>query len=159
MRQMSIAGQEHETGEKMDVQVEAILQGAAFKKLLEEEFAEFRQKYDLKRAEIEILYFLSKCGENNTSTDIHSQLMMNKGHISQAVDNLCKRNLISAKPDSNDRRYVHFEIQECALEIVSEIIERRERMNALIREGISEEEMAVFRKVSAQIRKNIEKIV
>ena len=38
----------------MDEQIDSILQGGQFKKLLEEQSAELRQKYDIKRAELEI---------------------------------------------------------------------------------------------------------
>ena len=41
----------------MDVQMEMILKGGQFKKLLEEQSLELRQKYDMKKAELEILYF------------------------------------------------------------------------------------------------------
>ena len=41
----------------MDIQMESILQGGQFKKLLSEQSMELRQKYDLKKAELEILYF------------------------------------------------------------------------------------------------------
>ena len=68
--------------EIMDTQIDIILQGGQFKKLLEEQSTELREKYNMKRAELEILYFLSKCGTHNTATDIYHQLMMNRGHIS-----------------------------------------------------------------------------
>lgn len=142
----------------MDRQVESILQGGQFKKLLDEQSAELRRKYDLKKAELEILYFLSRCGEHNTSTDIHYQLMMNKGHISQAVDSLCRRNFIMAIPDKEDRRYIHYEILDSAQEIVEEMAKRREETNRKIFEGISEEELKVFAEVSAKIRNNIKKL-
>ncbi len=142
----------------MDRQVESILQGGQFKKLLDEQSAELRRKYDLKKAELEILYFLSRCGEHNTSTDIHYQLMMNKGHISQAVDSLCRRNFIMAIPDKEDRRYIHYEILDSAQEIVGEMAKRREETNRKIFEGISEEELKVFAEVSAKIRNNIKKL-
>lgn len=38
----------------MDTRMEAMLQGGPFKKLLEEQIAELRQKYDMKKAELEI---------------------------------------------------------------------------------------------------------
>lgn len=142
----------------MDRQIESILQGGQFKKLLDEQSAELRRKYDLKKAELEILYFLSRCGEHNTSTDIHYQLMMNKGHISQAVDSLCRRELITAIPDKEDRRYIHYEILDSAQEIVEEMAKRREETNRKIFEGISEEERKVFAEVSAKIRNNIKKL-
>lgn len=140
----------------MDSQIESFLQGGQFKKLLEEQSMELRQKYELKKAELEILYFLSRCGTHNTSTDIHRQLMMNRGHISQAVDSLCRRQYITAIPDQDDRRYIHYEISDSARGIIMELTRRREEMNRRILEGISEEELKVFRDVSARIRKNIE---
>ena len=143
----------------MDSQMESILQGGSFKKLLDEQILELRQKYDMKKAELEILYFLSRCGGHNTSTDIHYQLMMNRGHISQAVDGLCRRKLITAIPDQEDRRYVHYEVLDSAGEIVAEMTKRREAMNRTILEGISEDELRVFYDVSAKIRKNIETMI
>ena len=143
----------------MDRQIDIILQGGQFKKLLEEQSAELRQKYDMKRAELEILYFLSKSGEHNTSTDIHRQLMLNRGHISQAVDNLCRRNYIIAIPDKNDRRYVHYEISDHAKELITEMTSRREAMNQKILEGVSEEELKIYREVSEKIRNNINKLI
>ncbi|MGN0250094.1 MAG: MarR family winged helix-turn-helix transcriptional regulator [Oliverpabstia sp.] len=143
----------------MDTQVEAMLQGGPFKKLLEEQIAELRQKYDMKKAELEILYFLSKCGSHNTSKDIHYQLMMNKGHISQAVDSLCKRHFIIAIPDQQDRRYIHYRLSDSAQQIVEEMTKKRMEMNRRMVEGISEKDLEIFRAVSEKIRKNIEKMI
>jgi len=143
----------------MDIQVEAILYGGQFKRLLEEQSLELRNKYDMKKAELEILYFLSRCGDRNTSSDIHHQLMMNRGHISQAVDNLCKRKYIIAIPDKNDRRYVHYEILDSAHDILKEVTKRREEMNRQILDGVSEDELRTFREVSSKIRTNIEKMI
>lgn len=151
-------GRKGTVGWKMDAQMEAILQGGYFKKLQEERIANLRQKYDMKKAELEILYFLSRCGEYNTSTDIHYGLMMNRGHISQAIDSLCRRQLITAIPDQKDRRYIHYELLDSAREIVEEMARGREEMERQILEGISEEELQIFRQVSGKIRENIERL-
>ena len=143
----------------MDKQIDMMLQGGQFKKLLEEQSVELRQRYDMKRAELEILYFLSRCGTHNTSTDIHRQLMMNRGHISQAVDNLCRRNYIIAIPDKNDRRYVHYEISDHARELVIEMTKKREAMNQKILRGVPEEKLKVYREVSEMIRANINDLI
>jgi len=143
----------------MDIQVEAILYGGQFKKLLEARSAQVRNKYDIKKAELEILYFLSRCGNSNTASDIYHQLMMNRGHISQAVENLCKRKFIVAIPDENDRRYVHYEIQEPAKDILKELTAGREEMYKLITSDISEDEMKTFREVASKIKLNIEKML
>ena len=124
----------------MDGQMENFLQGGFFKKLMEEQMGDLRQKYDMKKAELEILYFLSKCGEHNTPTDIHYQLMMNRGHISQAVDSLCKRQLIVVMPDEKDRRFVHYLLSDAAQEIVAELTALQEKYDKDIAEAEKEAE-------------------
>ncbi|MDO5389565.1 MAG: MarR family winged helix-turn-helix transcriptional regulator [Eubacteriales bacterium] len=143
----------------MDGQIESILKGGKFRKLMEEQIGEIRKKYDMKKAELEILYFLSRCDGHNTSTDIHDQLLMNRGHISQAVDSLCKRKFISAIPDERDRRYVHYILLDSAREIVRELSTQYEELNCKILDGISEEELEIFQSVAAKIRNNMEKLI
>lgn len=143
----------------MDGQIESILKGGKFRKLMEEQIGEIRKKYDMKKAELEILYFLSRCDGHNTSTDIHEQLLMNRGHISQAVDSLCKRKFISAIPDERDRRYVHYILLDSAREIVRELSAQYEELNGKILDGISEEELEIFQRVAAKIRNNMEKLI
>lgn len=143
----------------MDIQLEELIQWSVFKRLFDEQNSEIRQKYDIKKAELEVLYFLSRSGYQNTSSDIHRQLKMTKGHISQTVDALCKRNYIVPVQDSDDRRYVHFEIQDVARELIEEITKTRHEINKQILKGISEEELRVFREVSEKIRSNIDDLV
>ncbi|MGN0407401.1 MAG: MarR family winged helix-turn-helix transcriptional regulator [Bacteroides sp.] len=143
----------------MDKQIEIMLQGGEFKKLLEAQSAELRKKYGMKRAELEILYYLSHCGSYNTSTDIHQQLLMNRGHISQAVDNLCRRNYIIAIPDKQDRRYVHYEISESANELIEELTRRRKEIDKQVIKGVSEEELETFCKVFEKMRKNMRELI
>ncbi|MGN0716043.1 MAG: MarR family winged helix-turn-helix transcriptional regulator [Anaerovoracaceae bacterium] len=143
----------------MEVQIESILQSGQFKKLMEEQITGLRKKYGLKKAEIEILYFLSRCGEHNTSSDIYYQLMMNRGHISQAVDGLCQKHLIEAVPDREDRRYVHYIILDSAMEIVQQIEKVHEDVRREVLEDISEEELKVFQNVAVKIRRNIERLI
>ena len=143
----------------MDGQIESILKGGKFRKLMEEQIGEIRKKYDMKKAELEILYFLSRCDGHNTSTDIHDQLLMNRGHISQAVDRLCKRKFISAIPDERDRRYVYYILLDSAREIVRELSTQYEELNCKILDGISEEELEIFQRVAAKIRNNMEKLI
>lgn len=85
--------------------------------------------------------------------------MMNKGHISQAVDSLCKRHYIIATTDQKDRRYIHYQLSDSAQQIVEEMAKKRLEMDRRIVEGISEEDLEIFRAVSEKIRKNIEKMI
>lgn len=142
----------------MEKQVEVILRGSQFKQLLESQFSDIRKEYDLKRIEIEVLYFLSECGEKNTCTDIYQYLQANKGHVSRAVDSLCKKNYLVAIPDKEDRRYIHYMLTDTASEIINNISAGWKRMNREIFIGVSEEELRIFQKVAKKIGKNMERI-
>lgn len=143
----------------MDEQIELILRGSQFKKLLDKQAMDFRKKYDMKKAEVEILYFLSKSGEQNTSTHIYNHLMMNKGHISQAVEQLCQKKYLIAIPDKEDRRYIHYELTMEAKEIVNELVSVRTAISESILEGVTNEELMVFRNTAKKIFNNIEKLL
>lgn len=142
----------------MEEQVEIILRGGQFKLLLERQFTNIREKYGLKRIELEVLYFLSKCGENNTSTDICRHLKMNKGHVSQAVDSLCRQGYLETAVDREDRRYVHFTVTPKADEPVRDMGEGWRSMSQKIFEGITEDERKIFREVSAKIGRNMSRL-
>lgn len=143
----------------MEEKIEGLLRGSEFKKLRECKLSEIRKQYNLKRIEIEILYFLSKSGSNDTSADICKHLKANKGHISQAVDNLSKQNYLVAIPDTNDRRYVHYQVSEEAKEIVEIIAKKWSELNKELFAGITPEEMEELKRIAGKIGKNMERII
>ncbi|MCI7813382.1 MAG: MarR family winged helix-turn-helix transcriptional regulator [Lachnospiraceae bacterium] len=143
----------------MEEQVEVILRGGQFKMLLEKQLLGIREKYGLKRIEVEVLYFLSRCGQSNTSTDIHRHLKMNKGHISQAVDSLCKQGYLVAAADMEDRRYVHYSITGKADVLIQDMTETWKKINQKVFEGITEEELSSFKETAIKIGKNMERIL
>lgn len=143
----------------MEERIEILLRGSEFKKLRECELSEIRKEYNLKRIEIEILYFLSKSGSSDTSADICKHLKANKGHISQAVDNLCKQNYIIATPDTNDRRYIHYQVSEEAKEMVDRITRKWNELNKELFEGVTKEEMEELKRIAGKIGKNMERII
>lgn len=105
------------------------------------------------------MYFLSRCQNENTPTDVYRRLKLNRGQVSQAIDALGRRKLIIAIPDSNDRRYMHYRISETAEEIVSEIAIAKKELDRQIFEGISEEELKVYKKITEKIFANIRKML
>lgn len=140
----------------MEKQVETVLRGARFKKMITSQFSGIAEKYGLKRVEMEILYFLSRSGEKNTSKDISMNLNMNKGHISQAVDSLCNQGYLTATQDKDDRRYVHYTITDKAMVISEDITRGWDEMIKRIFEGISEEQFKVFKEVAEKIQENMD---
>lgn len=143
----------------MEEKIEMILRGSQFKQLRECELAEIRKAYHLKRIEVEILYYLSRSGEQNTSADICRRLKANKGHISQAVDHLCMEKYLTAVQDTADRRYVHYYVTEASDEIVAKISKKWKELTEALFVGVTPEEMEALKVISGKISRNMEKII
>ncbi len=141
----------------MEKPVEVIMRGGQFKQYTEQELADLRKKYDLKRIELEVIYFLSICGENDTVASIHEYLNANKGHISQAVFTLLERGYVTSEQDKKDRRYTHYSLTEYGKEIAYEMKKVWEKVHSDMYEGVSEEELECFKRVSKKICENINK--
>jgi DNA-binding MarR family transcriptional regulator len=143
----------------MDEQLEIALKGGYFKRLADKQFDEMKKKYGLKKIEIEVLFYLSKCGKENTPTDITKRLNLNRGHVSQAIDVLLKRQLVAAAADKLDRRCMHYTITSQAVSLIDEIATVKKEMDRQILQGITEEELAVYQKISDKMIKNIRELL
>jgi DNA-binding MarR family transcriptional regulator len=143
----------------VDEQLEIALKGGDFKRLIDTQFDEIKKKYGLKKVEIEVLFFLSKCGNENTPTDITNRLNLNRGHVSQAIDALLKRQLIAATADEQDRRCMHYTITTSAVAVIDKIAAAKKRMDEQILKGITEEELELYKKISEKMVKNIREII
>jgi DNA-binding MarR family transcriptional regulator len=143
----------------MDEQLEIVLKGGDFKHLIDSQFDEIKKKYDLKKVEIEVLFFLSKCGNENTPTDITKRLNLNRGHVSQAIDSLLKRDYIAAAADEQDRRCMHYTITINAMEVIDKISDAKKQMDAHILKGITEEELETYKRISEKMLRNIREMM
>jgi DNA-binding MarR family transcriptional regulator len=143
----------------VDEQLEIALKGGDFKRLIDMQFDEIKKKHGLKKVEIEVLFFLSKCGNENTPTDITKRLNLNRGHVSQAIDALLKKELIVAAADAQDRRCMHYTITTNAVAVIDEIANAKEKMDRQILNGITEEELEFYKKISNKMIKNIRQMI
>jgi DNA-binding MarR family transcriptional regulator len=143
----------------MDEQLEIALKGGDFKHLIDTQFDEIKKKYGMKKVEIEVLFFLSKCGSENTPTDITKRLNLNRGHVSQAIDILLKRQLIAAVADEQDRRCMHYTITTNAVPVIDEIANVKKKMDEQILKGITEEELEIYKKISQKMIRNIRELI
>lgn len=139
----------------MEKPVEVILRGGQFKQYTQQELAGLREKYDLKRIELEVLYFLSICGENDTVASIHEYFNANKGHISQALFTLCKRGYVTSERDRKDRRYTHYSLTAEGKMIAGEMKKVWDKVHSDMFAGVSEEELECFQRVSRRMCENI----
>lgn len=143
----------------VEEKIEMILRGSQFKQLREYELAEIRKSYQLKRIEVEILYFLSNAGEQNTSADICRRLKANKGQISQAVEHLCRMKYLMAMQDAVDRRYVHYYVTDSSKEIIEQIAKKWKELTDALFVGVTREEMEELKNIAGKISRNMETII
>lgn len=139
----------------MDWMLEGLLQGTQFQKLYNRKIEVLREEYNLRKVDIDILYFLFKSGKNNTSKDISDLNLFNKGHISQSIGRMENQQLIYPIRDQNDRRCMHIMLTDKAVKIVEEITALRKQMYSIILKGVTEEERDVLLRVSKKVNENI----
>lgn len=139
--------------------IEKNLRGGKFKKLLERTMADAKNKTNLNRLELEVIYLLSHYDEMTTLTDICRYTQMNKGHMSTTLDNLVKKGYVVCKRDDKDRRYVKYELTDASEQICKEMEAVWSEMILKVVEGIDENSLVIFNSVSEQISRNIDRLL
>lgn len=139
----------------MNQSLEALLNGMQFRKLMESEFEVIYKEYSLCKIDLQILYYLYTAGERNTSKDILDLKLFTKGHISQSLSRLQKRNLIVMVQDEDDRRYVHNVLTQDANKVLAHLKEIYDRINRIVLKGVTEDEKRILVSLAQRINDNI----
>lgn len=139
----------------MNQSLEALLNGMQFRKLMESEFEVIYKEYSLCKIDLQILYYLYTAGEHNTSKDILDLELFTKGHISQSLSRLQKRNLIVMVQDEDDRRYVHNVLTQDANKVLAHLKEIYDRINRIVLKGVTEDEKRILVSLAQRINDNI----
>lgn len=135
--------------------MQALLNGSQFKKLLEKEYRQLEREYKLKKIDIQILQYLSNAGQCDTAKDIVALGLFTKGHVSQSLASLRAKGLICAIRDQEDARCIHLQLTSDAIEIIHQIEVIYQGIMAIMFQGLTEEEIATFKRVGRQILQNI----
>lgn len=139
----------------MNDKFELLIMGQQFKRLYEKCYDQLMNEYDLKKIDIDVLYFLSHSGEHDTARDISNFIYVSKAHVSKSIESLHTKHLIDLVLDSSDRRYVHIKITEKGQPVVNQVALIKEKMNSILFRGISEEENKLMTKLVNKIVCNI----
>lgn len=134
-----------------------ILNGRKFKKIQEVCFNELRERYGLKQIEVEILLFLNLYPDAHAS-QIYKSLDLNKGYVSQALDRLCKNNLLCVRPDPEDGRAVCYDFLRKGTAVIKDCRKKKEDLDRSLLAGLSAEELKVMSNVAEKIEQNIRQI-
>lgn len=140
----------------MNDHFELLIMGQQFKKLYEKCYGHIMQTYGLKKIDIDVLYFLSHSGKQDTAKDIANLIYVSKAHVSKAIENLHQKALIDLIADTSDRRYVHISISGSGQQIVDEIKQIRAKTEKILFDGISPEDRELLLRLSYQIADNID---
>lgn len=139
----------------MNEKFELLIMGHQFKKLYEKYYDKLMLAYDLKKIDIDVLYFLSRSGTCDTARDIASLMYVSKAHVSKSIENLHLKDLIELVGDSSDRRYVHIRISKKGEPVIEEIKRIKKHASSILYDGITNEERQVLVKIANKIADNI----
>lgn len=141
----------------MTNELELLITGRQFQKMCEREYETIKKKYDLRKVELDMLYFLDYFQEAKTAKDIAKMRQVSKAHISSAVENLVERQLLETREDSEDRRRMLLELTEAGGEIVKEVALIRKRMTEIVYDGITDQEKQVMQQAAKKMMQNMQK--
>ena len=116
------------------------------------------KKWDITRSELDVLLFLYNNPGYDRAADIVTRRGMAKSHVSMSVANLCGRGLLERQFSSEDRRTAHLRLTGRGAQIAADGRQAQQVFFAEIYQGISPEELALWEKLTRQVRENIENL-
>lgn len=140
-----------------DIVLDVLLRGRKFKRLVDDLYRDFRDRYGLKQAEVDVLVFLCEFPDR-TPTEIAWELCMNKGHVSIATDGLCKKAYLLSERDAKDRRIVHFTVTEKGRTVNREILQIKDQVNACLFGGLTDHELDTLCAITAKLIAKIDEL-
>lgn len=139
--------------------VEDILRGGKFKRLLEKTMWNVKNETNLNRLELDVIYLLFHYDDIKTLTDICKYTQMNKGHMSTTLDNLVRGGYIVCQRDERDRRYVKYSLAKSSERICKEMEQLWSGLMNEILYGIDRESLETFKRVAGQIDSNLDRLL
>lgn len=123
-------------------------------KLHENMLKDICAEHGLSLLEAKVLSFLHNNPDRDTAADIVELRMLPKGNVSQAVESLVQKQLLSRRPDTVDRRRIHLSLTELAAPIVLDLDVLRVRFQAAVFAYISPEEQQQFEQIYRRLGEN-----
>jgi len=140
---------------KKEIELDVLLRGRKFKKMIEQIYRNLRVQYDLKQVEVEVLLYLGLMPDIS-STELASELALQKGHVSVAMFALCEKGYLRSEQSRKDRRMVHFHITEKGEKVRREIEQIKHKVNEQILKDFTEEEVATLESLTRKLLNNVE---
>ena len=127
-------------------------------KMHEQMLKELCHQYDLSLLEAKIITFLHNNPTKDTAGDIVELRMLSKGNVSQAVDLLCQKGLLTKAADPSDRRKTHLTLSTACNEFIKVIDHFQSTFYRNLFDGFSLEEFQMFISLNERLASNVETI-
>lgn len=115
----------------------------------------------LKEAGIDVPFpmFLMRLTDNEgvTLSELGSELMFDKAHISRTVAAFEEEGYVEKRPDANDKRILRLYVTAKGHETAQKIREIHDGVNAILLDGVSQEDLEVCERVMYQFHYNLVK--
>lgn len=125
-------------------------------KLFEIMTGEICVKYGFTRTETDVLSFLANNPGMDTARDIVEYRAIPKANVSQAVEQLIQKGILTRRQDTRDRRYIHLELTEKAEQPVAELARIRARYEAVLYRNFTDQERALYQALSERMLENVQ---
>lgn len=115
-----------------------------FLKYYDRQFRPLLERTELSMREVHVLLFLANHPGQDTARDVAELRGLAKSQVSQAVEVLTSRNILSRRADGEDRRVIHLDITEAGRPLAQEAQAVQAACGKRLLAGLSKEEQAVF---------------
>lgn len=116
------------------------------------------EEHSLTLIEAKVISFLHNNPGRDTAADIAELRMLKKSNVSQAVEILFQKSMISREQDKSDRRKIHLSLTPKADPITVSIDKISKKFHEKIFMGLSENEFETFVAINEKIKENIQKV-
>ncbi len=116
------------------------------------------QDIDLSLNEIDVLMSLFYAPQKNTVKDISENVCITRGMISQSVESLRRRGLLTVDVNSADRRVLLVALTDAAAPVIAKLTEAESRFTEAILSGIPQDRILKMYDTAEKIHDNKERI-
>lgn len=111
-------------------------------------------EFALTKFEMDVLAFLANNPKKDTASDIIEFRMLPKSNVSQAVELLIQKGLLTRQTDKQDRRRVHLSLTDSAKPIVDAIQKMQSHFNETLFGGFSPQERLAYVQMNSHMANN-----
>lgn len=138
----------------MSVHTEILLSVRRVLKFYDSLKKEVCQTHGLTSVEVDILSFLHNNPQRDTASDIVELRLLPKGNVSQGVEALIQKGLLTRRQDRQDRRRIHLALTPRADPIIPALEEMSRRFYSRLLDGVDEPSRRVYWETSRKMAQN-----